>query len=77
LFSKTKWWKSGGKSLGPYKLHPMKMNWLPFGIKECLVFKPSSVQYEADGLTNVERNTSLVALPENEGSSPSIGTKLR
>ena len=44
----------------PYKLHPMKLNWWPFDIKECLVFKPSSVQYKADGLTNVERNTTLV-----------------
>ena len=64
----------GVKTLGPkLKLNPMKMNG---GLLLMFVFKPSGVQHEADGLQTEKEIHRWGHIPENEGSSPSIGTKL-
>jgi len=40
------------------------------------VFKPSGVQHEADGLQIEKEIHHWGHIPENEGSNPSIATKL-
>ena len=52
----------------------MKMNG---GLLLMFVFKPSGVQHEADGLQTEKEIHRWGHIPENEGSSPSIGTILR
>lgn len=54
------------------KLHPMKMNG---GLLLMFVFKHSGVQHEADGLQIEKEIHRWGYVPENEGSSPSIGTR--
>lgn len=65
---------SENNSRPKFKLHPMKMNG---SLLLMFVFKHSGVQHETDGLQTEKEMHRWGHVPENEGSSPSIGTILR